>query len=395
MSEIKCPHCGNTFSLDNIEYLNIVNQVRNQEFNKELKEREEIFNKEKDNLLLIERKKVEDELNKVINNQSNELIKLNNQLDNLNKDNELKVKDLINQKDMEILKLHNKIDNVNKENELKEKNLINLYENKIKEKDQEVNYYKDLKTKLSTKLVGESLEQHCLIEFNKIRMSAYPNATFEKDNEVKEGSKGDFIFREDLDGEELISIMFEMKNENDTTSTKHKNEDFFKELDKDRKLKSCEYAVLVSLLESDNEYYNAGIVDVSYKYPKMYVVRPQCFLSIISLLRNASLKSLDYKKELTVIKNQNIDITNFENNLLDFRDKFGKNYESAKNKFDTAISEIDKTIDHLQKVKDNLLSSSNQLRLANNKVEDLTIKKLTRNNPTMKEMFDNLEDNHE
>ncbi len=228
-----------------------------------------------------------------------------------------------------------------------------------------------------------------------MRMTAYPNAYFEKDNDVTDGSKGDFIFREEIDNEELISIMFEMKNESDTTDSKHKNEDFFKKLDKDRNLKKCEYAVLVSMLESDNDYYNAGIVDVSYKYPKMYVVRPQCFLSIISLLRNAALKSLSYKKELTLVKNQNIDITNFENSLLDFRDKFGKNYETAKNKFDNAITEIDKTIDHLQKVKDSLLSSENQLRLANNKVEDLTIQKLTRNNPTMKEMFDKLEDHDE
>ena len=262
------------------------------------------------------------------------------------------------------------------------------YENKIRFKDEEIERYKDFKAKLSTKMVGETLEQHCEIEFNRLRATGFQNAYFEKDNDAKSGSKGDYVYRDkDSEGSEFISIMFEMKNEIDTTSTKKKNEDFLKELDKDRREKNCEYAVLVSLLEPESELYNSGIVDVSHKYPKMYVIRPQFFIPIITLLRNAALHSLEYKRELTLVKAQNIDVSNFEAAMNDFKDKFSKNYELASRKFKTAIEEIDKTIVHLQKTKDALLSSENNLRLANNKAEDLSIKRLTKNNPTMQAKF--------
>ena len=272
--------------------------------------------------------------------------------------------------------------------EIEIKSLNEKHKEALIQKDEIIAHYKDLKSKLSTKLVGETLEQHCEIEFNKLRATAFRNAYFEKDNDSKNGSKGDYIYREfDENGVELISIMFEMKNESDETATKHKNEHFFKELDKDRIEKKCEYAVLVSMLESDSELYNSGIVDVSYKYNKMYVVRPQCFIPIITLLRNAAEKTLEYKNQLQIIKNQNLDISNFEDKLLDFQDKFAKNYVQASNKFKTAIEEIDKTISHLTKVKENLLSSENSLRLANDKAQDLSIRKLTYGNPTMKQKF--------
>ena len=276
-----------------------------------------------------------------------------------------------------------------KEKELSVTSLNDEHRKALKLKDDEIAYYKDLKTKVSTKLLGETLEQHCQIMFNQIRTTAYPNAYFEKDNAVSKesGSKGDFIFKDYDGGTEYISIMFEMKNENDKTATKHKNEDFFKELDKDRNEKSCEYAVLVSLLEADSEFYNAGIVDVSYRYPKMYVVRPQCFLTIITLLTNAAKNSLDYQKQLIEVRNQNIDIAHFEENLQDFQEKFANNYRLASERFASAIAEIDKTIDHLNKVKEGLIGSERNLRLANDKAQDLSIKKLTKNNPTMQELF--------
>ena len=275
---------------------------------------------------------------------------------------------------------------------MKEKSICEKHADEIKRREDEIAYYKDFKARQSTKMIGESLEQHCETEFNKLRATAFQNAYFEKDNDIKTGSKGDFIYREfSDDGVEFISIMFEMKNEMDTTATKHKNEDFFKELDKDRKEKNCEYAVLVTMLEADNEYYNSGIVDVSYKYPKMYVVRPQFFIPIITVLRNAALNSLQYRHELELVRNQNIDITHFEDDINDFKDKFSRNFRLASEKFQKAIDEIDKTIDHLQKTKEALLSSENNLRLANNKAEDLTIKRLTKGNPTMAEKFAELE----
>ncbi|MBE6706450.1 MAG: DUF2130 domain-containing protein [Ruminococcaceae bacterium] len=299
---------------------------------------------------------------------------------------------IINEKDNEITKLKSDIQNAEQGYELKEKAIKEAHEKEIEAKDLQIGYYKDLKTKLSTKLLGETLEQHCQIEFNRLRSTGFQNAYFEKDNDIKTGSKGDFIFRDfGENGIEFISIMFEMKNEADTTATKKKNEDFFKELDKDRNEKGCEYAVLVSMLEADNELYNTGIVDVSHKYPKMYVVRPQFFIPIITLLRNAALNSLHYRQELEVIRNQNIDISNFEADMNDFKDKFARNYRLASERFKTAIEEIDKTILHLQKTKDALLSSENNLRLANNKAEDLTIKRLTAHNPTMAKKFAELE----
>ncbi|MCR4801368.1 MAG: DUF2130 domain-containing protein [Bacteroidales bacterium] len=299
-----------------------------------------------------------------------------------------KAKDILQEKEQKIAELQIQINSEKKEATIREQNLKEGYENQLKQQQELVNYYKDFKKKLSTKMIGESLEVHCSNEFNKVRTSMYPTAYFEKDNDARTGNKGDFIFRDSIDGVEYISIMFEMKNEMDDTATKHKNEDFFAKLDKDRNEKGCEYAVLVSLLEPDSELYNEGIVDVSYRYPKMYVIRPQFFMPIISLLVQTSKKSLEYKKELEIAKRQNIDVTNFENQLLDFKDKFGRNYRIASEKFQKAIEEIDKSIDHLQKIKDALIGSENNLRLANDKAEELTIKKLTRNNSTMKEIFD-------
>lgn len=290
----------------------------------------------------------------------------------------------------EITELKSQLANRDTETKLKEQSLCREYEGKLKAKDELIEYYKDFKARQSTKMIGESLEQHCLNQFNSLRMTAFPTAYFEKDNDTKTGSKGDFIFREAVEGIEFISIMFEMKNELDETATKHKNEDFFKELDKDRREKKCEYAVLVSLLEIDNELYNNGIVDVSYRYDKMYVIRPQFFIPLITVLRNAALNSLKYRRDLELAKHQQIDILNFEDNMNAFKEGFARNYRIARDKFKTAIDEIDKTISHLQKTKDALLSSENQLRLANDKAEDLTIKKLTKNAPAVKEMFDKI-----
>ncbi len=291
--------------------------------------------------------------------------------------------------DRKITQLQSDLSTQKKESELESKKLHEEYAGKLRLKDEEIAYYKDFKARQSTKMVGESLEQHCETQFNSIRMTAFPRAYFEKDNDAKTGSKGDFIFRECAeDGTEFISIMFEMKNEMDTTATKHKNEDFFKKLDKDRTDKGCEYAVLVSLLEGDSELYNTGIVDVSYKYPKMYVIRPQFFIPLITLLRNAALNSLKYQQQLAVVRSQQIDVSNFEANMDDFKEKFGRNFRLATEKFQAAIDEIDKTIAHLQKTKDALLSSENNLRLANNKAEELSIKKLTKNAPSVREMFE-------
>ena len=297
----------------------------------------------------------------------------------------------INEMDRQIYDLTGRIEHAKQETRLREQNIKEQYEERLRMKDEEIAYYKDFKARQSTKMIGESLEQHCETEFNKLRATGFQNAYFEKDNDARTGSKGDYIYKEtDPDGTEFISIMFEMKNEMDETATKKKNEDFFKELDKDRREKDCEYAVLVSMLEPDSELYNTGIVDVSYRYPKMYVIRPQFFIPMITLLRNASLNALRYKQELAVIKNQNIDISHFEEDMNDFKEKFNRNFRLASERFHRAIDEIDKTIDHLQKTKEALLSSENNLRLANNKAEDLSIKRLTKNNPTMKAKFDEL-----
>lgn len=343
--------------------------------------------------------KLQRKLDKAEEQSKTEISQLNSQINNSNTEKELAVTRAVKEKESEIAaktaeiaKLQGDIELQKKESQLSESNLIEKHKGELALRDEEIERLKDFKARQSTKMVGESLEQHCLTQFNTIRMTAFPNAYFEKDNDIKTGSKGDFIYRESANETEFISIMFEMKNEMDTTATKRKNEDFFKELDKDRRAKRCEYAVLVSLLEGDNEYYNNGIVDVSYKYEKMYVIRPQFFIPLITILRNAALKSLDYQKELSLIKNQNIDVTNFENKLLDFQDKFSNNFRLASEKFQTAIAEIDKTIDHLQKVKEGLLGSERNLRLANDKAQDLSIKKLTKDNPTMQAKFAELKD---
>lgn len=465
MQEIKCPKCGEVFVVDESGYANIVKQVRDKEFAKELQKREEelkeaqqkdldLVRLEQKNQLdkalsvkdseLSEKNKKIQELEACIKNneisrnlavseavnakekeisqkndeinalkadyiaknmeQDKEIAKLQAQLANgenekkmaVSEARQLKDKELA-EKNTEIIRLKDQLSNKDTEKQLGEESLKREYEAKLKhkdeqlkEKDEQIDYYKDFKARQSTKMVGESLEQHCLTQFNSLRMTAFPTAYFEKDNDAKSGSKGDFIFRESVEGTEFISIMFEMKNEMDETATKHKNEDFFKELDKDRREKKCEYAVLVSLLEMDNELYNNGIVDVSYRYEKMYVIRPQFFIPMITLLRNAALNSLKYRQELEAAKNQQLDIANFEENMNAFKQGFGRNYEIASKKFKTAIDEIDKTITHLQKTKDALLSSENQLRLANNKAEDLSIKKLTKNAPSVRKMFEEI-----
>lgn len=412
MKEIKCPHCDSVFKVDNTNYLEIVGQIRNKEFDEELAKRLRDFHLQHEQALAFEKEKIANVYEKAVDEKNSKITQLQNDLNNIALKQELLISKTnenyaskIKQLENEIMELrHEKKElSLKHENELtvlentkehEKKLLQEKHEQEIREKEEAIAYHKDLKVKLSTKMVGETLEKHCEIEFNKLRMVAFPNAIFEKDNDISGGSKGDYIFRDfDEEGNEIVSIMFEMKNEVETTATKQKNEHFFTKLDKDRDAKKCEYAVLVSLLEQDNELYNQGIVDVSYAYKKMYVVRPQFFIPIISLLKNASLNTLEYKKELKVIQEQNIDIANFEKDLHDFKDKFSKNYELASKKFKTAIDEIDKTIAHLQKTKEALLSSDNNLRLANNKAEELTIKKLVRKNPTMKAKFDALKNN--
>lgn len=516
MHEIKCPKCGEVFQVDEVGYAAIVKQVRDKEFQREIKERESQFRFSKEDAVRAAKAEAEKNFNnelakkeaaisqlnaeiaaekqssalkaaELLSQKEQEITALKGQVENAKKDQELAVRNLASNKDKEIEQLKAQIETAKKDQELavqsvktgkdkeidqlkvqidtikkdqeielqklsntkdkeieflktqlsanatvkelavnkavakkdeelnnkmleitklkgelekskqeiklKEQSLKDNFEQQLQVKDEQIAYYKDFKAKQSTKMVGESLERHCDAEFNKIRATGFPKAYFEKDNDARSGSKGDFIFRDfDEDGQEYISIMFEMKNEMEQTTTKHRNADFFKELDKDRREKGCEYAVLVSLLEMDDDYYNTGIVDVSHRYPKMYVVRPQFFIPIISLLRNAALNSLQYKKELASIKNQNIDISTFEADMNDFKDKFSRNYRLASEKFHKAIDEIDKTIDHLQKTKEALLSSENNLRLANNKAEDLSIKRLTRNNPTMAAKFAELAD---
>lgn len=490
MSQIKCPNCGTVFQVDESQYHEILQQVRNEEFEKELNERQKNSNQiiqsklEKEYEAKLSQKALE--IKELQANKEQEIISLKEQLKSteqiIKSETEKAYQEQLNQKDLEISKLNAKLEQIlsqnkiheskteqeyrlqlqAKENEiqalknnisnnekvlkanlentyqsqlneknleiqslkqdmdkakvenelnvksikqdlqnqieqdkmkyqLQEKSLQEKYDTLLQAKDEQIAYYKDFKLKQSTKMIGESLEQHCEIEFNKLRATGFQNAYFEKDNDARTGSKGDYIYRElDENGIEIISIMFEMKNENDKTATKHKNEDFLKELDKDRNEKNCEYAVLVSMLEPENELYNTGIVDKSHRYQKMYVIRPQFFIPMITILRNAALNSLQYKNELQEVRNQNIDITHFEESMNDFKQKFSRNYELASKKFNTAIEEIDKTISHLQKTKEALLSSERQLQLANNKAEDLTIKRLTRNNPTMKQKFDEL-----
>lgn len=396
MQEIKCPKCGEVFQVDESGYAAIVKQVRDHEFQKEINERERAFATEKQNAIEIAVSKTASERERELAEKNTEIIKLKGDIELQKANADLEIKNAMQDKDAVIAELKNQMELLRGQSALKEQALKSQHEAELKIKDEEIAHYKDFKSKQSTKMVGESLEQHCEIEFNKLRATAFPNAYFEKDNDARTGSKGDFIYRESSpDGVEFISIMFEMKNEMETTSTKHKNEDFFKELDKDRREKNCEYAVLVSLLEADNELYNNGIVDVSYRYEKMYVVRPQFFIPLITLLRNAALNSLKYREELAIVRNQNIDITHFEENMNEFKDKFARNYQLASDKFHKAIDEIDKTILHLQKTREALLSSENNLRLANNKAEELSIKRLTKNNPTMQQKFAELKAENE
>lgn len=417
MKEIKCPECGKVFTIDENSYAAIQKQVRDREFNEELKRQKDsavqLAEAEKDreiaslqgklHQLHAEKDLAVREAEDRMKNEAaakDQLIatlrsRLQSEAEVFEAQKKLAVQEAVrasveeqHERDKQLLQLQSQIASLESAQELREKQLLAERDRLLKSKDEEIAYYKDLKTRMSTKMVGETLEQHCEIEFNSIRTRAYPHAYFEKDNDARSGSKGDFIFRDfDPDGTEYISIMFEMKNEMDETATKHKNEDFFKKLDKDRNEKRCEYAVLVSLLESDSEYYNGGIVDVSHRYPKMYVIRPQFFLPLISLLRNAAQNALGYRRELALARSQNLDVENFNNQLLDFKSRFSRNYELASRKFREAIEEIDKTISHLQKTRDALVSSENNLRLANDKAEDLSIKKLTKNNPTMTGLF--------
>ena len=435
MNEIKCPKCGTVFQIDEQDYESIVKQVRDHTFEEELNERKAQFQRELESAVKLAKADTEKKLLEQVNQlkmananletriQSSEeekkqavqstkaevekeytskiseltlsKTKLENDLKLKDTENKLAVEQAISAKDKTIDSLSNELSLKEKEFQLKETSMKESYESKLKDKDEQIAYYKDFKARQSTKMIGESLEQHCSTEFNKLR-SLFKNCYFEKDNDAKTGSKGDFIFRAYADDEhtsEIVSIMFEMKNEADLTATKHKNEDFFKELDKDRKEKKCEYAVLVSLLELDNEYYNVGIVDVSYQYEKMYVIRPQFFIPLITLIKDLASKSLEYKNELELVRSQNIDITHFEQNINTFKDSFSRNYRLASERFAKAIEEIDKTIDHLQKTKEHLLKTEDNLRLANNKAQDLTIKKLTHKNPTMAKMFDDLKKN--
>ena len=416
MQEIKCPKCGEVFQVDESGYAAILKQVRDKEYHKEIEEYKKHLEESQESKDELVKAKTESEYKDIISSKDAEIEKLKAKLKEADNEKKLAVSEVAAEKEKKLAESSSKIveleaqiknsesekklavseavsrvekDFREKEDRYKEdaQKMKEEYSDQLREKDVQINYYKDLKTRMSTKMVGETLEQHCEIEFNKIRMSAFPNAYFEKDNDARTGSKGDYIFRESEDGVEFISIMFEMKNENETTATKHKNEDFLKELDKDRNEKKCEYAILVSMLEADNELYNTGIVDVSYKYPKMYVIRPQFFIQMITLLRDAARKSIQYQHELAMVRNQNMDITHFEEDLEAFKQGFARNYELASKKFNEAIEDIDKTIKYLEKTKEALLSSENNLRLANNKATDLTVKKLTKNNPTMEAKF--------
>ncbi|MGO2686006.1 MAG: DUF2130 domain-containing protein [Enterococcus italicus] len=427
MNQVKCPSCGKEFTIDEASYAEIVSQVRNKEFSAEIHEKlEQIAHQHQSELALVQEKAANQLANQLAQKETEisdlqhkisqfetekELVKRESDKQRITeisaKERELaelqaKMKELENQNKLSLIQanadnekliadLKNQLQLKEKEDALEKQSLKQQYETELKQKDDTIAFYKDFKAKQSTKMIGESLEQHCEIEFNRLRSAAFPRAEFGKDNDARTGSKGDYIYREyDEHGTEIISIMFEMKNEGDETATKKKNEHFFKELDKDRTEKHCEYAILVTLLEADNELYNTGIVDVSYAYDKMYVIRPQFFIPMITLLRNAAMNSLQYKQEVALMREQNIDITNFEEDLNTFKEGFARNYELASRKFSTAIDEIDKTITHLQKTKEALLSSENNLRLANKKADDLTVKKLVKNNPTMKEKFDSL-----
>ena len=404
MQEIKCPNCGKIFQVDETGYAQILQQARDNEFAKELERRERELAQKKENDLKIARMEQERSHSEELLKKDSELAEkdrligqLRAQLDKADTEKKLAISEAIQEKDKElsekgteITKLQSDLELQKKEIALRENTLAEQHRGELKLRDEEIERLKDFKARQSTKMVGESLEQHCLTQFNQIRMTAFPGAYFEKDNDARTGSKGDFIFRDYANGTEFISIMFEMKNEMDTTATKHKNEDFFKELDKDRREKGCEYAVLVSLLESDNELYNNGIVDVSYRYEKMFVVRPQFFIPIISLLRNAAQNSLEYKKKLAEVQNQQLDLYNFEENLSLFKNSFAESFRKASDRFEDAIKGIDNTISALTKIRENLVKSESHLNTANNKLEDVSIKKLTKNAPSVRTMFEEI-----
>lgn len=391
-TEIKCPKCGTIFTVDESEYTTLLEQVRTKEFDASVKKETDRIMRDMKKDAELAAMKVAAENANIVAQKDTYIAELKAKLEHENENLIYKIEKAVSEKEKEIYELKSAIQT--SENQYKEAKrlIVSQYEKELEMKDETIAYLKDYRTKLSTKMVGEDLEQHCENKFNEMRMVAFPRAEFGKDNDAKTGSKGDYIYRETAeDGTEILSIMFEMKNEMETTATKHKNEHFFAELDKDRREKKCEYAILVSMLEQDSELYNTGIVDVSYKYEKMYVIRPQFFIQIISILRNAALNSLKYKQEAEMVKRQNIDVTNFESELNEFKDKFGKNYKDASDRFSNAIDEIDATIQHLMKVKDNLLKSEKHLTAAERKLDTLTIKKLTSGNATMKAMFAELE----
>ena len=393
-TEIKCPKCGTIFTVDESEYATLLEQVRTKEFDASVKKETDRIMRDMKKDAELAAMKAAAENASIVAQKDTYIAELKAKLEHESENLKYKIEKAISEKEKEIYELKSTIQtSENQYNEAK-RLIVSQYEKELEMKDEAIAYLKDYRTKLSTKMVGENLEQHCENKFNEMRMVAFPHAEFGKDNDAKTGSKGDYIYRETAeDGTEILSIMFEMKNEMETTATKHKNEHFFAELDKDRREKKCEYAILVSMLEQDSELYNTGIVDVSYKYDKMYVIRPQFFIQIISILRNAALNSLKYKQEAEMVKRQNIDVTNFESELNDFKDKFGKNYKDASDRFSNAIDEIDATIQHLMKVKDNLLKSEKHLTAAERKLDGLTIKKLTSGNTTMKAMFAELESN--
>ena len=393
MSEITCPHCTKAFKVDQAGYAAILSQVKNKEFDKEIHQRLELEQEKYNSELNLAKANTEKEVADNIAKKERDIVELEAKLNAMELEKKLAIKEALEPVEKEITNLQSKVASAESERIIKEKSLEEKYKTQIEDRDNEIQRLSNFKAKLSTKMVGESLELHCENEFDMLRSAAFPNAQFGKDNDASTGSKGDYIFRDmDGNGTEFISIMFEMKNESDTTKTKKKNEDFLKELDKDRREKNCEYAVLVSLLESDNDLYNNGIVDKSHKYEKMYVIRPQFFIPMITLLRNAALKSLQVRNELELVKEQNIDITNFENDLANVQAGFSKNYDTAKKQFDEAIKRIDKSIEELNKTKEQLLKSGNNYRLANDKLQGISIKKLTRNNPTMKTKFDELDE---
>ncbi len=390
-NDIICPQCGKSFTIDEAGYADILKQVRDEEFAAALQERIDTFEKSKLTEIALAEARVTESLRAEAVQKEAEIAALKADITSRDMAQKLAIKEALSAVEKERDEARNTLEKAVLERQVSEKALEDKYQTQIRDRDDAIERLKDMKAKLSTKMVGETLEQHCEIEFAKIRATAFPNAYFEKDNDASSGSKGDYVFR-DLDGSgiESLSIMFEMKNETDTTKTKKKNEDFFAELDKDRKEKNCEYAIMVTLLEPESDLYNSGIVDVSHRYPKMYVIRPQFFIPMITLLRNAALNALEFKTELALVKSQNIDVTNFENDLETFKDAFSKNYDLASRKFQDAIKQIDDAIKDLQKAKESLLGSERQLRLANDKASDVTIKKLTRNNPTMRAKFDEL-----